>query len=62
MKLDNLKPAWRQYRLMNALQPIQEKEILSIIEHADPMVTTKSYRMIINMALFIALIIFCQGG
>ena len=62
MKLDNLKPAWQQFRLMNALQPIQEKEILSIIEQADPVAVTKSYRILINTALFIALIIFCQGG
>jgi len=62
MNLNNLKPAWRQFRLLNSMQSIDKQEILFIIERAEDMRIGKMHRSLINSILFTALIIFCQGG
>lgn len=62
MNLNNLKPAWRQYLFFNSMQPIDEKEILFIIEQADRETIGTLPRFMANGMMFVILTICCQGG
>jgi hypothetical protein len=62
MNLNNLKPAWRQFRLLNAMPSMDKEEILSIIERAEEMSVSKIHKGPINAILFTVLTICCQGG
>ena len=62
MPLNDLKPAWKQLKLLNAMQHIESKEILSIIENPENTNKTKLQRVLLNIIMFIVITIFCQGG
>ena len=62
MNLDNLKPAWRQFRLMNAMQPFDQEEVLAIIDRADRQAVGRLPRLLTNAIMVIVLIICCQAG
>ncbi len=62
MNLNNLKPAWRQFRLLNSMQSMDTEEILFIIERAEEMSISYIHRYLINGIIFTILIISCQGG
>jgi hypothetical protein len=62
MNLNNLKPAWRQFRLINAMQPIDQEEILLIIERAERQLPGRLPRFVVNTVVFIVLIVCCQAG
>jgi hypothetical protein len=62
MNLDNLKPAWQQFRLLNSMHSIDENEILLIIEHTDEMNVSKIHRYLICSVIFAVLVICCHGG
>ena len=62
MQLSDLKPAWKQFQFLNAMQHIESEEILLIIEHAENANKTKLQRGIFNAVMFIVITIFCQGG
>ena len=61
MNLDNLKPAWRQFRLLNSMQPLDMEEILLMIQQEDDRKTGKIHS-IIHVVIFIALTLCVQGG
>ncbi|MEM0940436.1 MAG: hypothetical protein AAGI25_11720 [Bacteroidota bacterium] len=62
MQLNNFKSTWKQLKLLNAMQRIESKEILAIIENAENVNKTKSQRAMVNLIIFIALTICCQSG
>jgi hypothetical protein len=62
MNLNDLKPAWKQFRLINSMQPIDQDEILSIIERADREAVRRLPRFMTNTIVVIVLIICCQAG
>ena len=62
MNLDNLKPAWQQFRLSNSIQRMDQKEIFLILERAEEIAITKTSRLLIHAAMFIALTLCCQAG
>ncbi len=62
MNLDNLKPAWRQFKLFNSMQSVDQNEILSIIERAERQTTSRLPIFVINTIMFIMLTVSCQGG
>jgi hypothetical protein len=62
MNLDELKPAWRQFILFSSMRPIDQKEILSIIEQRDVQATRRLPGVIVNIMLFLLLTVSCQGG
>ena len=62
MNLDNLKPAWRQFRLVNSMQSMDKEEILFIIERAEEMSISKIHKYLMSSILFTVLTICCQGG
>ena len=62
MNLNNLKPAWRQFRLFNSMQPIDQNEILFIIERADRQTVKRVPGFMTATIVFIILTVFCQGG
>ena len=62
MNLNNLKPAWQQFRLVNSMQPIDTEEILFIIRQAEDRSISKIQRGLINSMIVTVLIICCQGG
>jgi hypothetical protein len=62
MNLNNLKPAWRQFRLVNSMQRMDQKEILFMLERAEGMATSKSNRLLMYTIVFIVLTFCCQGG
>jgi hypothetical protein len=61
MHLDKLKPAWKQYKLSNTMQPTDYSTILSIL---DKEVSPTSYRsrIVLNSIFFLLITLFCQGG
>ncbi len=61
MHLNNLKLAWEQLKIMNALQLIESNEILSIIEKPENM-NIKLQRFLFGLVMFIFITIICQGG
>lgn len=62
MNLNNLKPAWKQFLLLNSMQPIDQNEILLIIERADRQTIRRLPRVMASTVLFIILTISCQAG
>lgn len=62
MNLNNLKPAWRQFLLLNSMQSMDKEEILFIIEQAEDIAIGKSHGFLINSVLLMVLIVCCQGG
>ena len=62
MNINNLKPAWRQLRVLNSMQSMDKEEILLIIARAEDRSMGKIHRGLINSILFTVVIICCQGG
>jgi hypothetical protein len=62
MNLNNLKPAWQQFRVLNSMQSLDKQEILLMIERAEEISARNINAYLINSFLFAVLIIFCQGG
>lgn len=62
MNLDNLKPSWRQFRLLNSMQLLDQEEILFILERAEGIAISKTNRFLMNPIMFIVLTFCCQGG
>lgn len=62
MSLDNLKPAWRQFRLLNSMQSLDMEEILLMMETPKERRLNKIDRWLINTIMFTVLTICCQAG
>lgn len=62
MNLNNLKPAWRKFLLLNSMQTFDQNEILSLIEGADHQTRSKLPGVLTSAVTFITLIVCCQGG
>lgn len=62
MSLDNLKPAWQQFRLLNSMDSIEKDEILFIIERTHDIGISKTRLVLINLIMVVVLTICCQGG
>lgn len=62
MNLDNLKPAWQQFRLLNAMESIDKNEILFVIDRNQDIGISKTHPILISFIMFAVLIICCQGG
>ena len=62
MSLNNLKPAWRQFRLYNSMQSLDQEEMLWLLERVERLTTNKTNRFLVNAIMFIVLTICCQGG
>lgn len=61
MQLDDFNSAWKQLKLLNAMQHIESKEILSIID-AENTGRVKLQSVLFNLVMFTAITISCQGG
>ncbi len=61
MNLDNLKSAWKQHKLENSLSIISHDEILQIIDEPE-MINYRVRRLVGNIAMFLILLLGCQGG
>lgn len=61
MHLDHLKPAWKQFKLLNAQQSIESEEILSIIAYAEELKPNRLRRVLWSMFIFIIITLFCQS-
>jgi hypothetical protein len=62
MNLNNLKPAWQQFRLVNSMHSMDKEEILLIIDQVENGSVGKIHRGLINSIIVIVLTICCQGG
>lgn len=62
MNLNNLKPAWRQFQLSHSMRPMNQEEILFILEKAEGIAVSKTQRFPVNAIMFIVLTFYCQGG
>ena len=62
MHLNNLKTAWQQLKIMNAMPSIESNEILSIIEESESTNNLKLQRLFFDLAMFILITFICQGG
>lgn len=62
MPLDEFKPTWKRIQFLHAMQPIEQEEILCIIEKAEHTTRTKLHRVLTSATLFVLLTICCQAG
>ena len=62
MQLNDLKPAWRQMKLLNAMQPMDSDEVLSIIAGQQKVDKANYQGIALKVIMFIVLTFFCQGG
>ncbi len=62
MLLNNLKTAWKQLKVINAIPLIESNEILSIIEEHENLNNNKIYRVLYRLVIFLFMAILCQGG
>ncbi len=62
MQLSNFNSAWKQLKLLNALQQIDSEEILSIIERSEKTNQSKLRTVALTLGVFIVITFFFQGG
>ena len=62
MNLDDLKPAWRQYKLSQAMEPLEVNEVLSLIDLAEDTRTTRVRWVVLNLVLFLSITFMITGG
>lgn len=62
MNLNNLKPAWKQFLLVNSMEPPNQEEILSIIERVERQTMKRLPLRMTTIIMFITLTTCCQGG
>ena len=62
MNLNSLKPAWRQFKLLNSLLVINEEEIALILDTAQGKTLSWSSRFLMHIAISIVLMFCSQGG
>lgn len=63
MNLDDLKPAWQQYKLHSSLEGMSQQSILEIIDNTKEEIYEQSgIRLVANLAMFLILLIGLQGG
>ena len=62
MPLNDLKPAWKQYKLQQALPDLETREILALIEHPEVKRKTWLTMNLLQLFLFTAITLICQGG
>lgn len=62
MNLDNLKPAWRRFQLLNTMRPTDPQEIMVILDRAEGLTMSKSNRFVMFIAMVIVLTFCSQGG
>lgn len=61
MHLNNLKPAWRRFKLLNSMRSMNQEEILLILERAEG-TSIKTNRFMMHALMFIVVALCCQGG
>ncbi|MEL6535562.1 MAG: hypothetical protein AAFQ98_09140 [Bacteroidota bacterium] len=61
MNLNDLRPAWRQYKLMNAMDPLDAGEILTLIDGVENGQETKMRRVVLALIMFITITFIFQG-
>jgi len=61
MQLNEFKSAWQQLKVINSLEPVVPQDILTIIDDASIKSVSKR-QLLVNIAMFIALVMICQGG
>ncbi len=62
MNLNNLRPAWRRFRLLNSMQSMSQQEIMLMLEAAENTAVNKTNRLVLHIAMFVVLVFFFQGG
>ncbi|MBW3467016.1 hypothetical protein [Arthrospiribacter ruber] len=62
MNLNNLKPAWRQFKLINSMDETNKDEILALIEEVENVPINRLPGIVVNSLMILVLIICCQGG
>lgn|GEM_PF-1118361 len=61
MNLKDLRPAWRQYKLMHAMDPLDGGEVLAIIEGVENTQETRVRRVVLALIMFITITFIFQG-
>ena len=61
MQLNEFKSTWQQLKVINSLEPVVPQDILTIIDDASSQSVSKR-QLLVNIAMFIALVMICQGG
>jgi len=62
MNLEKLKPAWRRFQLLNAMQHMDQHEILFMLDGAEGTTISKTTRYVIGVVMLIVLTFCSQGG
>jgi hypothetical protein len=62
MNLENLKPAWRRFQLLNAMQSMDQHEILLMLDAAEGTTISKTTRYVMGVVMLIVLTFCSQGG
>jgi hypothetical protein len=61
MNIDDLKPAWKQFKAMNNHGRIHPEEIVAIISENSKSFHAVATKWIQHASLYSFLIVFCQG-
>lgn len=62
MNLDNLKPAWQQFKVVNSMQAVDRNEILAVLAQSEGVVFSRTNRVLIHTILFLVLTFCFQAG
>ncbi|MDN5204298.1 hypothetical protein QQ008_23095 [Fulvivirgaceae bacterium BMA10] len=62
MTLNSLKSTWKQLKLQNSFDVIDQDEVLRIIETTETVAINKTRRLLTNSAMFLILMICFHGG
>ena len=60
MNLNDLKPTWQQFKLLNSMCPMDQAEIMMLLERAEG--RSKTTRLLIHAVMFLVITFFFQGG
>ena len=62
MNLNDLKPAWQQLKLMNAMDPLEVNDVLLAIDQAETSKTHKVRQTVLAVIMFVTFTIILQSG
>ena len=62
MNINDLKQTWKLFKLQHSLDVIDREEVMSLIDLDQESAITKVHKLYGNYALFLLLMLCCQGG
>ncbi|MEQ9423931.1 MAG: hypothetical protein RJQ09_05905 [Cyclobacteriaceae bacterium] len=61
MNIDNLRPAWQQFKIQHSLSELSQDEILEMVMAKEEQVSNK-FQKLYNHFAWLLILLICQGG